>query len=316
MNTNVVKVENPRAGKENRILKAVKKHRYLYLLLVPVIVYYIIFVYLPMYGVTIAFKDFYYTKGIWGSPWNGFKNFEILFGGSSFYKVLRNTMLISTYKFIAGFPGPIILALLLNELRSLLFKKTIQTISYLPHFLSWVVLGGIFIEFLSPSRGIINHLLQMVGIEPVFFLGDPRYFRSALVVTSVWKGIGWSSIIYLASLSSIDPELYSAAAIDGAKRFRQIIHISLPALQPVIIITLILSCDFLIGDDFDQVFNLMNTAVSEVGETLSIYTYKKGLLEMNYSFATAVGLFRNVVAFLLVLLSNTIARKFSDYAIW
>ena len=302
--------------RKKSLFKQYVKNRYLFYMLIPVLAFYIIFHYGPMYGIVIAFKDFYPLRGILGSPWVGLKHFHEVFSGLFFWDVFRNTIIISSYKLIFGFPAPIILALLINEVRHMGFKKTIQTVTYLPHFISWVVLAGIFIEFLSPSRGPINVILQSMGQKPVYFLGDPRLFRGVIVSTSIWKEIGWGTIIYLAAMSGVDPELYDVAELDGAGRFQKMWNITLPSILPVIVIMLIFSAGSIINDDFDQIFNLLNNSVMQVGDVISTYVYREGLTKMNYSYATAVGLFKNIISFALVLLTNSIARKTSEYSIW
>lgn len=292
------------------------KYRHLTLLLLPGIIYFVIFRYIPIYGLVIAFKNFRFLDGIWGSPWVGLDVFKEVFSRISFWEVFRNTFLISIYKLIYGFTPPIIFALLLNEIRNPIFKKTVQTISYLPHFVSWVVLGGLFIQFLSPSIGPINILLKAVGLKPIYFLGDPSWFRTTLVVTDIWKSVGWGSIIYLASLSNIDPNMYEAAEIDGANRWQKVHFITLPSLSPVITIMLILAVGKLVNDNFDQIFNLYNPAVYEVGDVLSTYTYREGLENMSYSVATAVEFFKNIIAFILVLGANKLASRINEYGIW
>jgi putative aldouronate transport system permease protein len=292
------------------------QYRGLFLMLLPVIIYYAIFHYGPLYGIQIAFKDFYPLQGIWKSPWIGWINFQELFTGLYFLPVLRNTLLISFYKLIFGFPAPIILCLLINEVRSLWFKKTVQTITYLPHFISWVVMAGLVMTFLSPSQGPINILLSHLGMNPVYFIAEPRWFRSILVLSSMWKSIGWSSIVYLAAITNVNPELYEVAELDGAGRWQKIWNITLPSIMPVIVIMFILSVGKIINDDFDQIFNLLNGKVMGVGDVISTYTYREGLQRMNYGYATAVGLFKSVVAFILVVGTNQIARKTSEYAIW
>jgi ABC-type polysaccharide transport system, permease component len=303
----------------NRImtwLRLYKKHRYLLLMLLPPILYFLLFRYVPMYGVILAFKNYRFLDGIFGSAWNGLDNFHTLFNGRDFPRAFRNTIILSTLKLIFGFPAPIILALLLNELRIIVFKRIVQTVSYLPHFLSWVVLAGVFMEIFSPTRGIVNYVIQWFGGEPIFFFGDRDWFRTLLVSTEVWKTVGWGSIIYLAALSGIDPSLYEAAVVDGANRWRQVWHITLPAMMPVITIMFILAVGGIINDDFDQVFNFYNPAVYEVGDVLSTYTYRLGITEMKYALATASGLFVNVIAFALIILTNKITKRFSDYGIW
>jgi putative aldouronate transport system permease protein len=234
----------------------------------------------------------------------------------SFREVFRNTLIISSLKLVFGFPAPIIFALLLNEMRALRFKKAVQTISYLPHFVSWVILGGLFMQFLSPSSGPINIVLKSLDMRPIYFLADKNWFRPVLVITSIWKGVGWGSIIYLASLAGIDPGLYEAAEIDGAGRFRKAISITLPSLVPVITIMFIFSIGGIVKDDFDQIFNLYNHAVYSVGDVLGTYTYRVGLVDMRYSFSTAVGLFTNVISFALIILTNTITKRVNEYGLW
>lgn len=292
------------------------KHRRLMILFLPGLAYFLIFHYFPIYGVTIAFKDFQVLKGINGSPWIGFQHFEDLFALNGFWQVFRNTLIISFYKLVFGFPAPIIFALLLNELRSMFFKRFIQTVSYLPHFVSWVILSGIFIQFLSPSMGPINIALKAIGLEPIYFLADSSWFRSVLVSTDVWKDLGWGAIIYLAALSGINPDLYEASTVDGANRWDQMWHITLPGIVPVVVIMFIFAVGKLLSDDFDQVFNLYNPAVYDVGDVLSTYTYRSGLESMQFSFATAIGLFKNVISFALIIIVNQISKKFSEYSLW
>jgi putative aldouronate transport system permease protein len=305
-----------RQGKFPGLLQQYWKHRCLVSLFIPAVVFYAVFCYAPLYGIQIAFKNFIFRLGIMKSPWVGLENFKMLFSMGSFKEVFRNTIIISSLKLVFGFPAPIILALLLNEIRAVRFKKFVQTISYLPHFVSWVILGGLFIQFLSPSTGPVNVVLQSLGLKPIYFLADKFWFRPTLVITSIWKGVGWGTIIYLASVSGIDPELYEAAEIDGAGRFRKMISITVPSLVPVITIMLIFSAGGIVKDDFDQIFNLYNPAVYSVGDVLSTYTYRVGLIDMRYSFSTAVGLFTNVISFVLIFLTNMITKKINDYGLW
>lgn len=291
-------------------------NKYMFLMLLPVVAYYAIFHYGPMYGVAIAFQNYQFLKGVSGSPWVGLDNFRELFGGLFFPTVLRNTLIINFYKLLFGFAAPIVLAVLINETAVRWFKKTVQTISYLPHFLSWVVLAGMVIEFLSPSRGPVNMALSWFGVEPVFFITEPGWFRAILVSSDIWRNVGFASIIYLAAIAGINPEIYEAAEVDGISRLRKIWHITLPAIAPVIVIMLILNAGTIINDDFEQTFNLLNAKVMEVGDVLSTYTYAEGLLKMNYSYAAAVGLFKNAVALVLVLSTNYLAGKFSDETIF
>ncbi|MFK7694606.1 ABC transporter permease [Paenibacillus sp. HJGM_3] len=292
------------------------KYKYLTILFLPAAVYYFIFHYMPIYGILIAFKNYKFSLGVMGSPWVGLDHFRELFALGSFWQVFRNTLILSLYKLVFGFPAPILFALLLNEIRVSFFKRTVQTISYFPHFLSWVVLSGLAIQFLSPSIGPVNILLQMLGFKPIFFMGNAEWFRSVLVVTDVWKELGWGTIVYLAAIAGVNPELHEAATVDGANRFHRMRYVTLPAMAPVITIMLIIAIGRLINDDFDQVFNMYNKAVMEVGDVLSTYTYRVGLENMQYSFSTAVGLFKNVIAFALVLTANAIARRINEYGLW
>lgn len=302
--------------KRHNSFSKIMKNRSLLIMLVPAFLYYIIFHYFPMYGLQIAFKTYKFNLGVLGSPWVGLNNFKELFSAPSFGKIFRNTILISTYKLIFSFPAPIIFAILLNEIGNKYFKKVTQTISYLPHFISWVILAGIFGQFLSPTMGPVGQLFKFMGKKPIFFLGNAKYFRTILVTTSIWKSFGWSSIVYLAGIANIDGSLIEAAVIDGANRFKCITHITIPSLMPIVTLMLILSTGSIVSDDFDQIFNLINPAVSEVGEVLSTYIYKRGLTNMEFSFATAVGLFQNIISFTLIFAANAIAGRISEYSIW
>lgn len=302
--------------KKPGLLKSYWKYRSLVLLFLPAVVYYALFKYLPIYGVQIAFKKYMFLKGIWGSPWVGFQNFEKLLGMASFWEVLRNTFIISGLKLLFGFPAPILLALLLNELRGVGFKRVVQTISYLPHFLSWVILSGIFIQFLSPSIGPINIAIKAMGGKPIYFLGSESWFRPVLVFTHVWKSVGWGTIVYLAALTGINPEFYEAAHIDGATRWQCMRYITLPSLAPVITIMLIFAVGGVIEDDFSQIYNMYNEAVYSVGDVISTYTYRRGLVKMDYGFASAVDLFKNLVALVLIVVANTVANRVNEYGIW
>jgi putative aldouronate transport system permease protein len=285
-------------------------------MLAPLIIYFVIFHYGPMWGMLIAFKDYYPLRGFFGSEWVGFKHFQRLFGGLYFFPVLRNTLVISFLKLIFGFPAPIVLALLINEVRRTGFKRTVQTITYLPHFVSWVVLAGLVIEMLSPSRGPLNWVLQELGREPIFFVAEPRWFRTVLVGSSIWREAGWQSIIFLAAMSQINPELYDVAEIDGAGRIRRVFSITLPSIFPVIVIMFIFATGRIINDDFEQILNLLNPRVMEVGDVIMTYTFREGLQKLNYSYASAVGFFKNVVSFLLVMTTNSIARRMTGTSVW
>lgn len=298
------------------LLKQYVKSKDLFVMLIPVLIYYICFCYIPMGGIVIAFKDYKLMKGIWGSPWVGLANFVELFTTPSFYEILGNTLWISILRLVFGFPAPILLALLLNEVRSARYKKTVQTISYLPHFLSWVILTGVFQQLLSPSTGAVNALLGKFGIEPIYFLGSPKWFVFTIILTGVWQSVGWGTVIYLAAIAGIDPQMYEAAMLDGAGRMKRILYITLPCLAPTITITLILSTGNILNAGFDQIMNMYNEAVYEVGDIIDTYVYRRGLEGMQYSYSTAVNLFKNVIGLGFVLLTNRIAQKLGDSSLW
>ena len=295
-----------------------RKHLALSLMFIPVIAYFFIFKYVPMAGIVIAFKNYKISQGIFGSAWCGLDNFTKAFATPTFARSVRNTLTISGLKLLFGFPAPILLALMLNEVTHARFKKTVQTISYLPHFLSWVVLAGMFQQLLSPNNGAVNAVLRDVfGVkESLYFLGNNKYFRGTLIVTDIWKNVGWSSILYLATIAGIDPTLYEAATVDGATRWQCTRYITLPSLVSTIVIMLILSVGSIMDAGFDQVFNLYNSAVYQTGDIIDTYVYRYGLGDMKFSFATAVGLFKNVIAFVLVVGTNLIARRISGEGIW
>ncbi len=294
----------------NRNWKQYKKYKYILLMLAPALIWYSIFHYGPLYGIQLAFKDFNITKGIVDSPWVGLKHFyAMMTGAQDFYLIVRNTVIISFYHLLFGFPAPILLAILLNELRLKFFKKIAQTLTYLPHFLSWVVVASFMFTVLSPSSGIVNAIISWLGFEPIYFLGKAEYFRFTLIATSIWKEVGWGAIIYLAAIAGIDPGMYEAAVMDGASRFKQFVYITLPSLLPVITIMFILRIGNVLDAGFDQVLNMYSPATYSVGDILDTYVYRVGLEQMQFSFATAVGLSKNIVALILVLLTNYIVKR-------
>lgn len=302
--------------KKTGFIANIVNYKEYYLMLIPGLLFFAVFCYGPMYGLIIAFQDFYPLKGIAGSEWVGLKHFKALFTNPFFLSVLKNTIIISVYKLLICFPAPIILCLALNEIKSAKFKKIAQSVSYLPHFVSWVVVSGIVIEFLSPTRGPINILLQAVGMDPIFFVADTGWFRTVLVGSDLWKTIGWGSIVYLAAVTAVDPALYEAAEIDGAGRIKKILHVTLPALVPIITVMLIMDSGKILNDSFEQVYNFLTPSTYGVGDVISTFVYRMGVQKMQYSFTTAVDLFKNVVSFGLVVLTNYIARKTNDYALW
>lgn len=302
--------------KKNIKWEKAKKMKLLYLLLLFPAAHIFIFNYLPMYGVQIAFKDFSAGKGIWASPWNNFQHFKFLFGSPGFLRVFKNTLFISFMRILFGFPAPIILALLINEIGCQKFKKIVQTISYLPYFMSWVVLSGIILEVFSTQRGVVNYFISLFGIAPISFLTSSFYFLPILIGSAIWAGVGWGAVIYLASLSSINPELYESANLDGANRWHRAVYISLPSLYPVITILFILGLSGILDAGFDQVFNLQNPLVYGISDIIDTYVYRTGIVEMRYDYAAAVGLFKNIVGIIAVIGTNFIAKRFTDQGIW
>jgi putative aldouronate transport system permease protein len=278
--------------------------------------YYLVFKYFPMYGAVIAFKDYRIGLGFLGSKWAGLRNFERLFNSSGFYTIFRNTLLLNLYSLVFGFPVPIIIALLLNEIRSAFYKRLIQNILYLPHFISWVVLGGIFVQILSPSTGAVNLILKALGITPVYFMISNFWWPIMFVVSGIWQSAGWGSIIYLAAISGIDPQLYEAARIDGAGKFSQVWHITLPGIKSTVAIMLILRLGGMMDIGFEHIYNMMNPAVYRVADVISTYVYRTGILGNQYSYTTAIGLFQSVISLVLVVTANTITRKIGENSLW
>lgn len=288
----------------------------LYLLLLPTIIYFVIFHYGPMYGLQIAFKDFIAAKGIWGSPWIGFEHFRRFFRSYQFSKVLRNTVGLSFYQLFAGFPVPIILALLLNQLVSRQYRKLVQTVTYAPHFISVVVLAGMLTLFLSPSSGVVNHVIRMISGKSVFFLAEPKWFKTVFVFSGIWQNTGWNAIIYLAALAGINPELHEAAIVDGAKKIQRIIHIDVPGILPTAVILLILNMGRIMNVNFQKVLLLQNYLNLESSEVIKTYVYKIGLLNAQYGYSTAIGLFNNLINLTLVLTVNRIAKSLGRTSLW
>lgn len=284
----------------------------------PGILYYVIFRYVPMYGVIIAFKDFSIYDGIFGSPWAsdyGFGHFIELFRQPVFYRILKNTVLLSVYSLLFSFPAPIILALCLNEVKNRLWRSSVQTVSYLPHFISTVVICGMITNFLS-MNGIVNQLMSFLGFEKKQFLLYPEYFRTIFVISEIWQKTGWNSILYMAALSQINPELYEACKIDGANRFQKIIYINIPGIIPTALILFILSVGGLMNVGFEKVLLLYNPNIYDTADVIGTYVYRRGILGAEFSFTTAVGLFQSVIGFILVVLANTAARKVNDVSLW
>jgi putative aldouronate transport system permease protein len=310
----------PQAGVDKnafryRALRDLAMNKYIYLMLVPVVAYYLIFYYVPMYGLQIAFKDYSMGLGMWASDWAGLQHFQDFFGSYYFWRLLRNTMLLSIYELMFGFPASIILALLLNELRSALVKRAVQTITYMPHFISIVVISGMLVDFLNRD-GLINHLLAGLGFEPVAFLSESEWFRTIFVSSNIWQNVGCGSIIYLSAMSSIDPSLYEAAKVDGASRWKQVFHITLPGIMPTVIILLILQIGNFMAVGTEKILLLYNSTTYETADVIGTFVYRKGILEANFSYSAAVGLFNSLINFTLLVLANAISRKTSDTRLW
>ncbi len=300
----------------NKTLIKVKRHWELYLLVLLPVLYLLVFKYIPMIGVQIAFKDFNVIKGIWGSQFVGLKHFHEFFASPNFWLLIKNTIGISFYSLIAGFPVPIVLALALNEVRTGFFKRSVQMITYAPHFISTVVMVSIIILMLSPHVGIVDHFFSLLGMPMTNFLGIPEFFKSIYVWSGIWQEMGYASIIYIAALAGVDPSLYEAARIDGASRWKKIIHIDLPSLIPITVIMLILSLGSVMGVGFEKIYLMQNPLNASSSEVISTYVYKVGLLGANFSFSAAVGLFNSVINLILLLTVNFFARKVSETSLW
>lgn len=288
----------------------------LYLFILPVLVYFAIFQYWPMYGIQIAFRDYVPVDGIFGSKWVGLEHFVRFFHSAYSLDIIRNTLVISLYALAIGFPAPLILALLLNQLPSQRFKRIVQTVTYAPHFISFVVIVGMLLIFLSPSSGIVNALITAFGGKPINFIGEPKLFSTIYVLSEVWQFTGWGAIIYLAALSGISPELHEAAMMDGANKLRRIWHIDIPGIMPTVVILLILGLGNIMNVGFEKIYLMQNSLNITSSEIISTYVYKVGLKGGEFSFSTAVGLFNNVINFILLVVVNKFAKKVSEHSLW
>lgn len=285
------------------------------LMVLPGLIIVVLFNYLPMYGILMAFKNYSPRRGIWGSSWAGFKHFEGFFTNPLSGRLLRNTLLMGVYSLLWSFPAPIILALLFNELRSLRFKKLVQTVSYFPYFISVVVLAGMLREITS-REGLFNQIGALFGAAPRMFLLDVRYFRTIFIASGIWAGVGFGSIIYLAALSGVDPELYDVADIDGAGRFQKMIHISWQAIKPTTIILLIFNLGAILGTDFQKILLLYTPDTYPVADVIGTYVYREGLLGGRYEVSTAIGLFMSIISFIILVIANGLSRRLSDTSLW
>ncbi|MBM7567053.1 putative aldouronate transport system permease protein [Paenibacillus sacheonensis] len=296
--------------------RSFKKHWQLYIIVTPPLLYFFIFKYYPMLNAVLAFKDYNVIKGIWGSPWVGMRNFKLFFNNPIFWDLIKNTVYLSGYLLLAGFPIPILLALMLNEVRGNKFKRLVQLVTFAPYFISTVVMVSIIMLFLAPRLGFVNVLLNHLGLDSINFLGEPGMFRSIYVWSDIWQTAGYSAVIYLAALAGIDPTLYEAAKVDGASRFQKIWNVDLPGLLPTIVIVLILNVGNIMAIGFEKVYLLQNPLNLVNSNIISTYVYSIGLLNANYSFATAVGLFNSVINLVLLVLVNSLAKRFSNNSLW
>lgn len=299
----------------NVIKKDFKRNHTIYMMLIPVVLFYVIFSYMPMYGAIIAFKNYRPNLGVIGSDWVGLKHFITFFTSPSFWSLLRNTLTISISSIIFSFPAPIILALLLNELQNKRFAKIVQNFTYMPHFISLVVVCAFIREF-TMDTGIINTFLGFFGVQPKTMLNYPEYFVPVYITSEIWQTVGWGSIIYLAALTSIDSQLYEASMLDGANRWKQTLHVTLPGILPTIVMMLILKAGSILNVGFEKIILLYNNSTMSVADVISTYTYRKGLLDLNWSYSSAVGLFNSIVNFVFVMGTNYISKKVNGYGLW
>ena len=311
----VLQPAGPHSHSRSRTFKMIRRNWELYLFVLPAVIYFLVFHFYPMYGVQIAFKEYIATRGIWGSPWVGFEHFSRFFNAYFFWDLIRNTLLINIYQ-LALFPVSIIVALSINELRHGFFKSSVQTITYAPHFISVVVMAGMIIALLNPVTGIVNVLIQKLGGEPIGFLTDPGWFKTVFVLSGEWQNLGWGAIIYLAALAGIDPQLHEAAKVDGASRLQRIWHINLPGILPTIIILLILNMGSFMAIGFEKIYLLQNPLNMESSDVIQTYVYRSGLLQAQYSYSAAVGLFNSLINFALLISFNQIARKTGETSLW
>jgi len=303
-------------NKPSTLWKRIRKNLDLYICLSPGLIFFFIFAYIPMFGLLIAFKDYNIFKGVMESPWNHFQSFRDMVNLPDFYKIVRNTLMLNVLGLVFGFPAPIILAILLNEVRNKYFKRVTQSLLYLPHFMSWVLMGGMIYALLSPKFGIINQMLQWIGLEPIYFMASNNWWISVFVGSGIWSGAGWGTIIYLAAMTTLDPHLYEAASIDGAGRWKKMINITIPGIMPTIIILLILNVGHMVSIGFEQPYALMNPRVMDVADVLSTFIYDLGIRQGGFGLTTAIGMVQSVVNLMLVIGANYAANKMGREGIW
>lgn len=301
---------------QSKLLRTWNKNKALWLMFLPCLLYYLIFRYAPMFGLVITFKDYNLFKGVWDSDWVGFKYYQMFLQNPDFWPLMKNTFLLGVYKLVFGFPAPIILAILLNEVRKAAFKRFVQTVSYLPHFISNVIVASMVIMFLSPTGGLINNLLTGLGFAPINFMNEPGLFRGIYVLSEIWQHIGWETIIFLAALTAIDPMLYEAAEIDGAGRMRKIWNVTLPGIAPAIVITLILNVGKVLEIGFEKVFLMQNPAIYDTADIISTYVYRVGMVQGNFSYGASIDLFMGIISLIFIYCANFISRRVSETSLW
>lgn len=300
----------------NKVSKELRRHYDLYIMLIPAILFYAIFSYTPMFGLVVAFKDYNIFKGIFGSDWIGLQNFRDMVRFPGFYEMIRNTLMLNILSLVFGFPAPIVLALMLNEVRSRYFKRISQSLLYLPHFISWIILSGIVYNLLSPKYGIVNQLLEALGLKSIYFMASESWWVATYVGSGIWAGAGWGTIIYLAAMTAIDPSLYEAAVVDGAGRFRKMWHITLPGILPTVVILLIISVGHLVSIGIEHVLALQNPLVGGVAEVISTFVYNVGIKQAYFSMTTAVGLLQSIINLVLIISANFFARRLGQEGMW
>lgn len=306
----------PKIDKRAELMRKIKKNKWLYLMIAPGILYFFVYKYIPMYGLVIAFQDYKPYLGITGSEWVGFQHFERLFTSPEFWMIFRNTLVLFALQILVFFPIPIIIALMLNEVRNQMFKKSVQTLIYIPHFMSWVVIVSISFVMLTLDGGIINSVLEAVGLQKINFLMNPDTFRPMYIIQVIWREAGWGTIIFIAAIAAVDPQLYEAAKMDGANRLRQAWHITLPAIRSVIVVLLILKIGDVLELGFEHVYLLLNASNREVGEIFDTYVYTAGLKQGQFSYSTAVGFFKGIVGLILVMVANWLAKKAGEEGVY
>lgn len=302
--------------KQRQVFKYMRNEYDLYLMLAPMVLFYLIFAYKPMMSLIIAFKDYSPFVGVWESDWVGLQHFKDFFSSPYAFRTIRNTLVISISTLLFTFPMPILLALLLNEVRRDKFRKLVQTVSYIPHFISVVVICGMLTSFLSPSSGVINTMIEFFGGEPIYFLAEEKFFVPIYILMNIWRNTGYSSIVYIAALTSISEDLYEAARVDGASRWKQLLHITIPGLVPTIVVMLLVQLGKILNVGYETIILLYNPGTYETADVINTFVYRTGILEGRYDYATAIGLFNSVVALILVLSANKLSNKLTETGLW